>query len=59
MAKVSDIGGKPLISLAPDAWVKWVTDRPDAVAIDIPGHDFKGVNRENMVEVNRRWSSEL
>ncbi|MBW4596610.1 MAG: EutP/PduV family microcompartment system protein [Brasilonema angustatum HA4187-MV1] len=27
MAKAADIGGKRLISLAPDAWVKWVTHK--------------------------------
>ncbi|BAZ20702.1 hypothetical protein NIES4073_15790 [Kalymmatonema gypsitolerans NIES-4073] len=32
MVKPVDIGGKRLISLAPDAWVKWVTHSPDVLA---------------------------
>lgn len=58
MAKVSDIGGKRLISLAPDAWVKWVTDCPEAVAIDIIGSDFQWVNRENDVLI-KAYSPEV
>lgn len=29
MVKKADIGGKRLISLAPDKWVKWLTKRID------------------------------
>lgn len=35
MAKAADIGGKRLISLAPDGWVKWVTQSPDVLAREI------------------------
>jgi hypothetical protein len=29
MVKTADIGSNRLLSLAPDAWVQWVTQRPD------------------------------
>ena len=29
MPKAADIGSKCLISLSPDVWVKWVTEKPD------------------------------
>ncbi|GAX40779.1 hypothetical protein NIES4075_17450 [Tolypothrix sp. NIES-4075] len=35
MPKAADIGGKRLISLAPDAWVKSVTQSPDVLAREI------------------------
>ena len=49
MAKVADIGGKRLISLAPDAWVRWVTGNPNVVAREMIGSDFQWVSRENDV----------
>lgn len=47
MVKPADIGGKRLISLAPDAWVRWVTQQPDLVAREIIGADFQWISREN------------
>jgi predicted transposase YdaD len=35
VAKAADTGSKRLISLAPDAWVKWVTQLPDVIAQEI------------------------
>lgn len=49
MAKVADIGGKRLISLAPDAWVQWVTGSSDVIAKEMIGADFQWVSRENDV----------
>ena len=51
MAKKADIGSKRLISLAPTAWVQWVTQQPDVVAQEILGSEFQWVSRENDVLV--------
>ncbi|MEH2213823.1 Rpn family recombination-promoting nuclease/putative transposase [Nostoc sp.] len=51
MAKVADIGSKGLINLAPDAWVKWVTQRPEVVAKEILGSEFHWISRETDVLV--------
>ncbi|MBW4567739.1 MAG: Rpn family recombination-promoting nuclease/putative transposase [Tolypothrix carrinoi HA7290-LM1] len=51
MAKVADIGGKRLISLAPDAWVKWVTQSPDVLAREILASEFQWISRESDVVV--------
>jgi predicted transposase YdaD len=47
--KVADIGGKRLISLAPDAWVKWVTQSSDVMAREILNSEFQWVSRQNDV----------
>jgi predicted transposase YdaD len=47
--QAADIGGKRLIGLAPDAWARWVTQRPDVVAEGIIASDFQWVSRENDV----------
>ncbi|KAI9129776.1 DUF4351 domain-containing protein [Acaryochloris sp. CCMEE 5410] len=49
MPKVSDIGGKRLLGLAPDAWAQWVTQQADVVALEILGSEFQWVSRENHV----------
>jgi predicted transposase YdaD len=49
MVKTSDIGGKRLISLAPDAWAQWVTQCADVVAQEILGSEFEWVSRANDV----------
>jgi predicted transposase YdaD len=49
MAKKADIGGKRLISLAPDNWVRWVTQRAELQAREILGSDFQWISRENDV----------
>ncbi len=51
MAKAADIGGKRLISLAPDAWVKWVTQSPDVLAQEILACEFQWISRESDVVV--------
>lgn len=35
MVKPADIGGKRLIGLAPDNWVKWVTQSSDVLAGEV------------------------
>jgi predicted transposase YdaD len=49
LAKISDIGGKRLLGLAPDAWAKWVTQQDDVVALEILGSEFQWISRENDV----------
>ena len=49
MPKVSDIGGKRLLGLAPDAWAQWVTQQADVIALEILGSEFQWVSRENDV----------
>ncbi|WP_392483067.1 Rpn family recombination-promoting nuclease/putative transposase [Nostoc sp. C110] len=49
MAKAVDIGSKRLINLAPDAWLQWVTQRPEVVAKEILGSEFQWISRETDV----------
>lgn len=49
MAKAADTGGKRLVSLAPDAWVRWLTQQSDVVAQEILGSEFQWVSRANDV----------
>jgi predicted transposase YdaD len=53
VTKAADIGGKRLVSLAPDAWVQWVAQPSDIRAEQILGFDFqwmsRGMSRENDV----------
>ena len=51
MPKPADIGTKRLISLAPNNWVKWVTQIPDIVSSDILDPQFQWVSRESDVLV--------
>lgn len=51
VAKAADIGSKGLINLAPDAWVQWVTQRPEVVAKEILGSEFHWISRETDVLV--------
>ncbi len=51
MASSADIGGKRLISLAPDAWVKWVTQSPDVLGREILASEFQWISRESDVVV--------
>jgi predicted transposase YdaD len=51
VAKAVDIGSKRLINLAPDAWVQWVTQRPEVVAKEILGSEFQWISRETDVLV--------
>lgn len=58
MPKSADLGGKRLISLAPDAWVKWVTQRPDVVAGEILASEFQWIGRDTDVLV-RAYSPQI
>jgi predicted transposase YdaD len=49
MAQKADIGSKRLISLAPDAWVQWVTQQPDVKAQEIIDAQFQWVSRDSDV----------
>jgi predicted transposase YdaD len=49
--KPADIGGKRLISLAPDAWVQWVTQSSEVTAREILNSEFQWVSRQNDVLV--------
>ncbi|AVH65626.1 hypothetical protein CDG77_23405 [Nostoc sp. 'Peltigera membranacea cyanobiont' 213] len=51
MGKAADIGSKRLINLAPDAWLQWVTQRPEVVAKEILGSEFHWISRETDVLV--------
>ncbi|MBW4553998.1 MAG: Rpn family recombination-promoting nuclease/putative transposase [Aphanocapsa sp. GSE-SYN-MK-11-07L] len=51
MPKPADIGGKRLISLAPDAWVQWVTQSSEVTAREILNSEFQWVSRQNDVLV--------
>ncbi|MCL1473919.1 hypothetical protein [Argonema antarcticum] len=56
MPKSADIGSKRLISLAPDAWVQWVTQNPEVVARDILTSEFQWLSRESdvLIKANSR-----
>jgi hypothetical protein len=47
--KSSDIGAKRLVSLAPTAWVRWLTGVDTAVSLDILSGEFQWVSRANDV----------
>ncbi|MDF5731955.1 MAG: Rpn family recombination-promoting nuclease/putative transposase [Rhizonema sp. PD38] len=49
MPKPADVSTKRLISLAPDNWVKWVTQIPDVVAGEILNSEFQWIARESDV----------
>jgi predicted transposase YdaD len=51
MAKAADISTKRLISLAPESWVKWVTQIPDIVSGEIINSEFQWLSRESDVLV--------
>ena len=49
MVKKADISTKKLISLAPENWVKWVTQIPDITAGEILNSEFQWISRESDV----------
>ncbi|MGB3651904.1 MAG: transposase [Rivularia sp. (in: cyanobacteria)] len=51
MPKTADIGSKRLISLSPDAWVKWVTQSAEVSAREILASEFQWISRESDVVV--------
>ncbi len=54
MTKAADISTKRLISLAPNNWVRWVTEIPNVVAQEILSSDFQWISRESdvLIKVN-------
>ncbi len=49
MVKKADISTKKLISLAPENWVKWVTQIPDITPGEILNSEFQWISRESDV----------
>ncbi len=49
MAQKADIGSKRLISLAPDAWLQWVTGLPQITSLEFLSADFQWISREGDV----------
>jgi len=49
VTKKADIGSKKLISLAPDQWVQWITQRSDLQVEDILNTEFQWIERESDV----------
>lgn len=47
MAKVVDIGSKRLISLAPNNWVQWVTQRSDILVKEFLSSEFQLIERKS------------
>ena len=58
MKKPADIGGKRLISLAPEKWVQWITQIPEIEVKEFLDSGLQWVSRENdiLIKVN---SSEI
>ncbi|NEN97798.1 MAG: Rpn family recombination-promoting nuclease/putative transposase [Moorea sp. SIO3I7] len=54
MAKRADIGSKRLISLAPNAWVQWVTGNPQVRASELLDAEFQWISRESDVIVKAK-----
>jgi len=52
MSKPADIGGKRLISLAPDNWAQWLTQLPQARVQEIVNSNLQWVSRENDILLN-------
>lgn len=49
MAKPADVSTKRLISLAPDNWVRWVTQIPNITVGEIINSEFQWISRESDV----------
>ncbi len=49
MPKSADIGSKRLISLAPSAWVAWLTGCKDVVAQAVLSEEFQWIGRASDV----------
>lgn len=54
MTKSADVSTKRLISLAPDNWVKWVTQIPDITAQEILNSEFQWISRESDVLIRAK-----
>jgi predicted transposase YdaD len=51
MSTPADVSTKPLISLAPNNWVKWVRQIPDVVTREILNSQFQWISRESDVRI--------
>ncbi|MBD2681412.1 MULTISPECIES: Rpn family recombination-promoting nuclease/putative transposase [Nostoc] len=49
MSKPADVSTKRLISLAPENWVKWVTQIPDVIVGEILNSEFQWLSRQSDV----------
>ncbi|YAG11900.1 Transposase (putative) YhgA-like domain-containing protein [Nostoc sp. DSM 114161] len=49
MTKPADVSTKKLVSLAPNNWVRWVTQIPNIVAGEILNNEFQWISRETDV----------
>jgi predicted transposase YdaD len=58
MSQSADISTKKIISLAPDNWVRWVTQIPNLVAQEVLNSEFQWISREGDVLI-RAHSPEL
>ncbi len=58
MVKKADIGSKRLISIAPDAWVQWITQRPDITTQEVLSSEFQWISRESDVLIRATSPSE-
>jgi predicted transposase YdaD len=54
MPKPADTSTKKLISLAPDNWVRWVTNIPNIQAGEILSGEFQWISRESDVLIRAR-----
>ncbi len=57
LAAQADIGSKRLISLDPQAWVRWVMATPDVVYQELLNSDFQWLGRQGDVLI-RAWTPE-
>jgi predicted transposase YdaD len=49
MTKTADISTKRLISIAPENWVRWVTQMPNLSVKEMPNTEFQWISRESDV----------
>jgi predicted transposase YdaD len=49
MAKKADVSAKRLISLAPQNWAKWVTEKSDITISEVFSSDFQWISRQGDV----------
>ncbi len=49
MTKAADISTKRLISIAPENWVRWVTQMPNLSVKEMPNTEFQWISRESDV----------
>ncbi len=56
MTKKADIGSKRLISLAPDNWIQWITQRNDLAFREFLSSEFQWLSRSNDVLMKVRGS---